>query len=38
MSDFGKVNSIYAEYFKTHHPARICVAVAELPKNAKFEL
>ena len=38
MSDFGQVNQVYAEYFKDHFPARVCVAVSELPKNAKFEI
>ena len=38
MSDFGKVNQIYSQYFVNHHPARICVAAYELPKNAKVEI
>ena len=38
MSDFTAVNKIYAEYFKNHHPARVCIAVSELPKNALFEI
>ncbi len=38
MKDFGKINVVYTEYFKDHNPARVCVAVAELPKNAKFEI
>ena len=38
MSDFGRVNEVYSQYFKNHHPARICVAAAELPKNAKVEI
>lgn len=38
MNDFTKVNNIYAEYFKTDPPARSCVAVAALPKDAKFEI
>lgn len=36
MNDFTKVNSIYAEYFTSNPPARSCVAVASLPKDAKF--
>lgn len=36
MDDFAKVNAIYSEYFKLEPPARACVAVAQLPKNAKF--
>ena len=38
MEDFGRVNKIYAEYFANHYPARVCIAVSELPKNAKFEI
>lgn len=39
MNDFAKVNAIYAEYFKDlEPPARAAVAVAELPKGAKFEV
>ena len=38
MSDFGKVNKIYSEYFSKHYPARVCIAVSELPKNAKFQI
>lgn len=37
MNDFAKVNEIYAEYF-SHKPARSCVEVAALPKNAKVEI
>jgi len=32
MGDFGKVNSIYSEYFAPHKPARSTVAVRELPR------
>jgi 2-iminobutanoate/2-iminopropanoate deaminase len=38
MDDFATVNAIYAEYFKNDPPARACVAVAQLPKNSKFEI
>lgn len=38
MADFGKVNAIYSKYFTIDHPARSCVAVAQLPKGAKFEI
>lgn len=38
MNDFTKMNSIYAEYFKSDFPARSTVAVAALPKEAKFEI
>lgn len=40
MGDFGVVNEIYAEYFHalSEFPARSCVQVAALPKNAAFEM
>ena len=38
MSDFPKVNEIYANYFKENPPARSCVAVAELPLGALYEV
>ena len=37
MSDFGKFNEIYGEYFISK-PARSCVAVKELPKNVLCEV
>ena len=37
MSDFSVFNSVYAEYFVTK-PARSCVAVLELPKDALCEI
>lgn len=38
MADFAKVNEIYASYFDEEVPARSCVAVAQLPKNALVEM
>ncbi len=39
MDDFAKINKIYADYFqKGEYPARVCIAVSTLPKNAKFEI
>lgn len=38
MKDFTVVNEIYAEYFVENYPARSCVSVKELPKQALFEL
>lgn len=38
MNDFGKVNEIYGEYFHMHKPARSCVEVARLPKDALVEI
>lgn len=38
MNDFGKVNEIYAKYFVKDCPARSCVQVARLPKDALIEI
>jgi 2-iminobutanoate/2-iminopropanoate deaminase len=38
MNDFSVVNDIYAEFFGDHKPARSCVEVARLPKDAKIEI
>ena len=38
MSDFDRVNRLYAAFFKNHKPARSCVGVSELPKGAKIEI
>ena len=37
MADFAAFNEVYAEYF-TEKPARSCVAVKDLPKNALVEV
>jgi 2-iminobutanoate/2-iminopropanoate deaminase len=38
MDDFAIVNEVYGEYFSTHKPARSCVEVARLPKDALVEI
>jgi 2-iminobutanoate/2-iminopropanoate deaminase len=38
MNDFTKFNQIYAEYFKEKFPARSCVEVSRLPKDADIEI
>lgn len=38
MNDFQNFNSVYATYFPNIKPARSCVQVAQLPKNAKVEV
>lgn len=38
LADFATVNSIYATYFTTGKPARSCVQVAALPKDALIEI
>ncbi|WP_300379479.1 RidA family protein [Clostridium sp.] len=38
MNNFAQVNEVYAEYFKENAPARSCVEVARLPKDALVEI
>lgn len=38
IGDFPAVNTVYAEMFGTHTPARSTVQVARLPKCAKIEI
>jgi 2-iminobutanoate/2-iminopropanoate deaminase len=38
MNDFQKMNGAYATYFKEDPPARVCIAVKELPVQAKVEI
>ncbi|MBD3861521.1 RidA family protein [Bacillus sp. 28A-2] len=38
MDQFAEVNEVYGEYFHTHKPARSCVEVARLPKDALVEI
>ncbi len=38
MNDFSKVNEEYAKYFDGVCPARSCVEVSKLPKDAKVEI
>jgi 2-iminobutanoate/2-iminopropanoate deaminase len=38
MNDFSAINEVYGEYFHTHKPARSCVEVARLPKDALVEI
>ena len=38
MDDFAAVNEVYARYFTADPPARACVAVAGLPKDALVEI
>ena len=38
MDQFGDINTAYAEFFKTDPPARACVEVARLPKDANVEI
>ena len=36
--DFPRINEVYAEFFKENPPARACVEVARLPKDANVEV
>lgn len=38
MDEFALVNEVYGEYFSAHKPARSCVEVARLPKDALVEI
>jgi 2-iminobutanoate/2-iminopropanoate deaminase len=38
MNDFSKVNEVYSKYFSQPYPARSCVEVARLPKDAGIEI
>ena len=38
MSDFATVNKIYETYFTEPYPARSCVEVSKLPKDALIEV
>lgn len=38
LGNFQTLNSIYAEYFGNHKPARSTVGVAQLPKGAAVEV
>lgn len=38
MDDFAMINEVYGEFFPADPPARACVEVARLPKDARFEV
>ena len=38
MDQFGTINEIYAEFFAGQPPARACVQVARLPRDAGIEI
>ncbi len=38
MNQFGKINEVYAQFFPNDKPARSCVEVARLPKDANIEI
>lgn len=38
LNEFGAMNKVYAEYFKSGAPARATVEVARLPRDVKIEI
>ena len=38
MNDFAAINEVYAEYLGDVKPARACVEVARLPRDARVEI
>ena len=38
MDDFPRINEVYGEFFSSHPPARACVEVSRLPRDANFEV
>ncbi len=38
MNDFPMINKVYGEFFQNDPPARACVEVARLPKDANVEI
>ncbi|CAD8192159.1 unnamed protein product [Paramecium octaurelia] len=38
MADFAKVNEAYAKFFDGDYPARVCIAVKQLPKGGLVEV
>lgn len=38
LNNFSTVNTVYGSYFTEHKPARACVEVSKLPKEAKVEI
>ncbi len=38
MNDFNLVNEVYGQHFPSNPPARACIEVSRLPKNALVEI
>ena len=38
MGDFAAMNAVYARYYKSDMPARVCYQVARLPMGVKVEI
>lgn len=38
VNNFEEMNKIYGQYFNKNSPARFCVQVVNLPKDARIEI
>ncbi|RCX18263.1 endoribonuclease L-PSP [Anaerobacterium chartisolvens] len=38
MGDFNTVNNIYSQYFEAPYPARSCIEISRMPKDALIEI
>ena len=38
LNDFSDMNEVYASYFKENPPARFCIEISKLPKDAIVEI
>jgi 2-iminobutanoate/2-iminopropanoate deaminase len=38
MNNYARVNKIYGEYFQEKFPARSCIEISRLPKDAEIEI
>jgi 2-iminobutanoate/2-iminopropanoate deaminase len=38
INDFTKMNEVYSQFFTENYPARSCVEVSRIPKNALIEI
>lgn len=38
IDSFSAVNEVYARYFSSNYPARICVEVSNIPRGAQVEI
>ena len=38
MDNYAETNAVYSQYFNNGYPARVCIAVKQLPLNASIEI
>jgi reactive intermediate/imine deaminase len=38
MARYSEMNEVYRQYFTNNYPARVCIAVKQLPLNANIEI